>query len=115
MSGIEAISGLAPLQSVLKQGTVGSIEDKQIGLSSQDSKQVQSGSDFSKFLSDALQKVNDLQKTSDVASAGLVSGEVEDMHTAVIAMEKASLALSLTVEVRNKVLDAYQEMMRMQI
>lgn len=73
------------------------------------------GEDFGKFLQDALQRVDNLQKEADVASLGLATGQIQDLHTAVIAMEKASVALSLTVEVRNKVIDAYHEMMRMQI
>lgn len=73
------------------------------------------GADFGQFLNDALQKVDNLQKEADVASVGLATGQIQDLHTAVIAMEKASLSLSLTVEVRNKVLDAYHEVMRMQI
>jgi len=73
------------------------------------------GADFSQFLKDALQEVDNLQKQAEVASIGLATGQIQDLHTAVIAMEKASLSLSLTVEIRNRVLDAYQEIMRMQI
>ena len=73
------------------------------------------GADFNQFLQNALQKVDSLQKEADVASLGLATGQIQDLHTAVLAMEKASLSLSLTVEVRNKVIDAYHEIMRMQI
>lgn len=73
------------------------------------------GSDFSKFLADALEQVNALQQQGEAASAALVTGQVQDVHTVMIALEKASLSLGLTVEVRNKVLDAYREVMRMQI
>lgn len=73
------------------------------------------GTDFGQFLSEALQKVDNIQKEAEVASLGLATGQIQDLHTAVLAMEKASLSLSLTVEVRNKVLDAYHEVMRMQI
>ncbi len=73
------------------------------------------GEDFGQFLQDALHRVDALQKEASVASLGLATGQIQDLHTAVIAMEKASVALSLTVEVRNKVIDAYHEMMRMQI
>ncbi|NMA68936.1 MAG: flagellar hook-basal body complex protein FliE [Desulfitobacterium sp.] len=73
------------------------------------------GEDFGAFLKDALQKVDAIQKEAEVASVGLATGQIQDLHTAVIAMEKASIALSLTVEVRNKVIDAYHEMMRMQV
>lgn len=73
------------------------------------------GADFGQFLNEALQKVDSIQKEADVASLGLATGQIQDLHTAVLAMEKASLSLSLTVEVRNKVIDAYHEVMRMQI
>lgn len=73
------------------------------------------GGDFAKFLNDAIQQVDSLQKNADAASAALATGQVQDLHTVMIALEKASLSLSMTVEVRNKVLDAYNEIMRMQI
>ena len=76
---------------------------------------IKAGSDFSKFLSDALGQVNALQKNADVASLGLASGQVQDLSTVMVALEKASLSLSLTVAVRDKVLDAYNQVMRMQM
>lgn len=72
-------------------------------------------SDFSQFLADALKEVDSLQKNADAASVGLATGQIQDLHTVMVALEKASLSLSLTVETRNKVLDAYHEIMRMQI
>ncbi|MGB3261796.1 flagellar hook-basal body complex protein FliE, partial [Paenisporosarcina sp.] len=45
----------------------------------------------------------------------LVTGEVKDIHEVMIASQKASLSLQLTVQVRNKVVEAYQEVMRMQL
>ncbi|AFM01808.1 flagellar hook-basal body complex protein FliE [Desulfitobacterium dehalogenans ATCC 51507] len=73
------------------------------------------GADFRQFLQEALHKVDNLQKEADVASLGLATGQIQDLHTAVLAIEKAGLSLSLTVEVRNRALDAYHEVMRMQI
>ncbi|WP_425806947.1 flagellar hook-basal body complex protein FliE [Desulfitobacterium sp. Sab5] len=72
-------------------------------------------SDFGQFLSDALNQVDALQKTADAASIGLATGQIQDIHTVMIALQKASLSLNMTVEARNKVLDAYQEIMRMQM
>ena len=43
----------------------------------------------------------------------LVTGNARDMHTAVLAMEKASMALDLVISIRNKAIEAYQEIMRM--
>lgn len=73
------------------------------------------GSDFGQFLTDALNQVDALQKNADAASVGLATGQIQDLHTVMIALQKASLSLSMTVEVRNKALDAYQEIMRMQM
>jgi len=73
------------------------------------------GTDFMDFLNNELQKVDAMQKNADVASIALATGKTEDIHTVMIALEKASLSLGLTVEVRNKVLDAYNQIMRMQM
>lgn len=70
---------------------------------------------FGHFLSEALGEVNKLQ--SDAANAGvrLAAGKVQDISEVVIASEKATIALQLTMQVRNKVVEAYQEVMRMQV
>ena len=73
------------------------------------------GKSFGQLLTDALDNVNDLQKKSDQASADLATGKIEDISQVVIAAEKAAIALQLTIQVRNKVLESYQEMMRMQV
>jgi flagellar hook-basal body complex protein FliE len=73
------------------------------------------GTDFSKFLNDALGQVDALQKNGDAASLQLATGQVQDMSTVMVALEKASLSLSLTVATRDKMLDAYNQVMRMQM
>ena len=74
-----------------------------------------SGVSFKGMLKDAVGEVNNLQKEADTLAVKLASGDVEDVHRAMIAMQKAKLALDLTIQVRNKVIDAYQEIMRMQV
>lgn len=74
-----------------------------------------SGPDFSKFLTDALSQVDALQKNAEVASLQLATGQVDDLSSVMVALEKANLSLSLTVATRDKVLDAYNQVMRMQI
>jgi flagellar hook-basal body complex protein FliE len=71
--------------------------------------------DFTIFLKDAVTKLENSQTEAEQATLALVSGQTDDFHTPVIALEKASLTLGLAVTVRNKVLDAYHEIMRMQI
>jgi flagellar hook-basal body complex protein FliE len=73
------------------------------------------GQDFASFFQNALRDVNKLQFEADTASKKLATGAVEDIAPVVIAAEKASLALQLTIQIRNKVIDAYNEVMRMQV
>ena len=70
---------------------------------------------FGEFLKDALNNVNSLQSESRQASMNLAAGKIQDIAEVTIAAEKASIALQLTMQVRNKVVDAYQEVMRMQV
>ena len=71
--------------------------------------------DFSKILSDSLEKVNELQKKGDKAMAGIATGQVKDLHQAAIAIDKAELSMKMMLEVRNKALNAYKEILRTQI
>lgn len=70
---------------------------------------------FGEILKRAFNEVNALQVKSQEAAVALALGEVKDVHQALITMEQARLALELTVQVRNKLIDAYQEISRMQI
>ncbi len=75
----------------------------------------QSEKPFGEFLKDALNDVNNLQNESKQASLNLAAGKIQDIAEVTIASEKAAVALQLTMQVRNKVVDAYQEVMRMQV
>jgi flagellar hook-basal body complex protein FliE len=68
-----------------------------------------------KFFSELVSKVNDLQTQSDKAIQGLASGENKNLHEVMISMEKASISFQFMSSVRNKALEAYQEVMRMQV
>jgi flagellar hook-basal body complex protein FliE len=68
-----------------------------------------------KFFSELVSKVNDLQTQSDQAIQGLASGENKNLHEVMISMEKASISFQFMSQVRNKALEAYQEVMRMQV
>jgi flagellar hook-basal body complex protein FliE len=70
---------------------------------------------FSQFLKDAINKVNTEQVKADVLTEKLAKGENVDLHQVMIASQKASISLQLALEVRNKVIEAYQEVMRMQM
>jgi flagellar hook-basal body complex protein FliE len=73
------------------------------------------GPSFAATLSQAVDKVNDLQQTADVKAQKLATGESKSIPEVMVAMEKADIALKLMVSVRNKVIDAYQEIMKMQV
>lgn len=73
------------------------------------------GKSFGDALKESLNEVNNLQLDADKSIEAMVSGENKDIHGTMIALSKADLAFRMTVQVRNKVLDAYQEVMRMQV
>ena len=69
---------------------------------------------FGKWLDKSLNEVNELQQKADLSAQHLVSGESKDIHGTMIAMQKATVAFNLVMEVRNKVISAYEEIKRMQ-
>lgn len=70
---------------------------------------------FGNYLSNAINKVNDLQLQSQQIANDFAAGKTDNIIEVFNASAKAGLAIDLTMEIRNKVLDAYQEIMRMQI
>jgi len=70
---------------------------------------------FQNLLGNFVQDVNEKQAAAGDAVNGLLSGKNVSLHQAMISMEEASVSFQLMVEVRNKLLDSYQELMRMQI
>ena len=70
---------------------------------------------FQDFFADAVKQTSALQAQAGEAQKRLLVGDTDDLHGVMIAMEKAGLAFQMTMAVRNKVIDAYQEVMRMQI
>ena len=69
---------------------------------------------FKDLLKGLVDKVDSLQKDADASIKGLVTGETTDIHNVAIKMEEASVAFDLMMEVRNKLLEAYQEISKMQ-
>ena len=70
---------------------------------------------FGEYLVDSLKKANALQIQSDERTAALAAGRVEDISEVMVAAQKAEIALNLTLQLRNRALSAYQEIMRMQV
>ncbi|EKN63686.1 flagellar hook-basal body complex subunit FliE [Neobacillus bataviensis LMG 21833] len=70
---------------------------------------------FSEALGEALQSANETILQSENMSAKIATGEIKNIHDVTIAAQKAQIALQLTTQVRDKVVESYQEIMRMQV
>jgi len=70
---------------------------------------------FSSLLKDKLDEVNDKQISADNAMESFVKGEGTDVHEVMLSAEEAKMSLQLAVQVRNKLVEAYQEINRMQL
>ena len=73
------------------------------------------GPAFGDTLKMAVDRADAAQKTADAQVEAFVSGESQNVHEVTIAMNQAELHFQLLAEVRNKLLDGYQELMRMQV
>jgi flagellar hook-basal body complex protein FliE len=69
---------------------------------------------FADLLTDSIGQVNQLEAQAHGAVSGLMTGSGVDVHQAMIATEKASMAFELALAVRNKAIQAYQQVMSMQ-
>ena len=71
--------------------------------------------EFSNFLNKAVTEVEGKLRSAEVEKAKVLTGESNNLHQATIASSEAGIAFSLMVEVRNKLVESYQEIMRMQV
>ena len=101
-----------PIQSIFTSMPVESLmkTESQPKLNSSESQQ-----NFGEFLKNAINDVNNNQVQSDVLTQKLVLGEDVELHDVMIAAQKATISLNATMEVRNKVVEAYQEIIRMPV
>jgi flagellar hook-basal body complex protein FliE len=74
-----------------------------------------SGANFENMLGGFVNEVAQKQAAAGSAVSGLLSGQNVSLHQAMITMEEANVSFQMMVEVRNRLLDGYQELMRMQI
>ena len=72
-------------------------------------------SEFSSFLNKAVGEVEGKMRSAEVEKQKVLTGETNNLHQATIASSEAGIAFSLMVEVRNKLVESYQEIMRMQV
>ncbi len=70
---------------------------------------------FAEALERAVRQADELQRRADAAAAALADGRTDDVHAVMVAMEEANLALQLAIQVRNRLLESYQELLRMQV
>lgn len=73
------------------------------------------GASFTDILKKSIEQVNDAQLQADAAIKAAAAGENIDIHDTMIAIQKADVSLKLMMEVRNKLLEAYQDIMRTQL
>ena len=102
LSNLNQLPGLAPLS-----GTAGSAAPT-AGAAAD-------GTSFGDLLQQALKEVNDTQDASAQEARNLMSGNATDMHTAILAVQKADVSFQMMMAVRSKLVDAYRAVMQMQM
>ena len=70
---------------------------------------------FLDYVAEGVKTVNDIQTNADKMSTNLATGKQENIHETMLAVSQAELSFKLMVQIRNKALEAYQEVMRMQV
>jgi flagellar hook-basal body complex protein FliE len=73
------------------------------------------GTSFSEVLKESINKVGELEKEATQQTENLVKMEGQDIHNTMIAVEKADMSFQLMMQIRNKIISAYDEIMRMQV
>lgn len=105
-----AIAGIEGISSALSAVT--SAADRGIAPNAPES--AEGGSRFATSMTSAIDELQGLQKESDSLKVAAVTGDLEDIHAAMIASTRAAVTLELVAAVRNKGVDAFNEIMRMQ-
>ncbi len=75
----------------------------------------QSENGFSNILSEAIDNIEETEAAEQAANNALLTGESDDIHTALIAAQKAEIAVSYAVQIRNKLVESYDKIMNMQV
>jgi flagellar hook-basal body complex protein FliE len=105
----------APIGSDLNPATPLSASDAPLRITDLQPTQSTPHSSFTNIIDRAVQEVDGKMKAAAADQSKVLTGETNNLHQAMISMQEASLAFSLMVEVRNKLIDSYQELMRMQV
>ncbi len=81
----------------------------------QETPQVKGSTSFADVLKESISKVSELEKEADTEVQKLAKMESQDIHNTMIAIEKADLSFQMMMQIRNKIINAYEEIMRMQV
>src|SRR4051794_2585342 len=104
---------------VLKSGDIGQVIDRGTSIQAPEVPGVAAGGvsnqSFGDMLKESLDKANEIQLQADRAAKELAAGRNKNVHETMLMLEKADMSFRLMMQVRNKVLDAYREIMRMQV
>jgi len=103
IQNIPQLNPLTPLSGAVKAGLDGGAAGTEGGVA------------FGDLLKQALQEVNQASSQAEDEARNLMTGESADMHTAMLAVQKADLSFQMMMAVRSKLIDAYREVMRMQM
>jgi flagellar hook-basal body complex protein FliE len=90
-------------------------ENENIGKTSSVTPNAANGPSFKDTLKTFMTDVNDMQNKADESIEKMAAGEITDVHQVMAAVEEANVAFNMMMEIRNKVMDAYQEVMRMRL
>lgn len=101
---MDAIRGINPIGSIAPLEGVGKTEAA-----------TGTGKEFGDMFTEAIGRVEQYRARAEDAANGFMSGETEEIHQVILAGQRAEIAFETFLQVRNKVVQAYQEVMRMQM
>ncbi len=104
INGIESITGSIGIPETILQPTADKVQPQQADKI-----------EFKNLMSMAMNALNNTQVDADVAMQQLAAGQNIELHNVMLAAEKASLTLQLALQVKNRITEAYQQLMNMQI
>lgn len=102
------------MDEVTFQKELGPLNGNGLNIANQ-TKKVENTGSFGNILARSLKDVNQLKLEADEAVENLAAGKQKDIHATMIALEKADVAFQLLMQVRNKIIAAYETVMRMQV
>lgn len=116
VNGIEAVGFTPYVPPTLSTGAAGSVGSAgSLSTPSTQGVQSTSGPDFGNLVLDGLDRLDSVQKTSDGLAVQAATGTLTNLHDYTIAATQAAVTTQVTVAVRNKAVEAFNEIMRMQV